>query len=78
MSAGTADGVFAPGGTPTAIIRRINQEMVNVMKQPQVKDKFNASGLEVVANSPEEFTALLKSDMARMGKVIKEAGIESD
>ncbi len=75
---GTMTGVFAPGGTPTAIIRRLNQEMVNVMKQPQVKDKFNASGLEVVANSPEEFTALLKSDMARMGKVIKEAGIESD
>lgn len=75
---GTMTGVFAPGRTPAPVIRRLNQEMVKVMKRPEVAERFNASGLEVVANSPEEFTALLKSDMARMGKVIKDAGIESD
>ncbi len=75
---GTMTGVFAPGKTPEPIIRRLNQEMVRVMSRPEIKERFAAGGLEVVASSPEGFATAVRSDMARMGKVIKDAGIESD
>ncbi len=67
--------VFAPAKTPAAIINRLNQEIVRVLNQPDVKARFLAAGIEPAPSSPAELGALRKSDMARMGKVIKEAGI---
>jgi tripartite-type tricarboxylate transporter receptor subunit TctC len=71
-------GVFAPAKTSTAIIKRLNQEIVRILNQPDVKQKFLDSGTEVVGSSPEQMAALIKSDMATMGKVIKDAGITTD
>ena len=67
--------VFAPPKTPAAIVNRLNQEIVRVLNQPEVKARFLAAGIEPVPGSPAELGALRKSDIARMGKVIKEAGI---
>ena len=67
--------VFAPSKTPAAIVHRLNQEIVRVLNQPDVKARFLAAGIEPVPGSPAELGALRKSDIARMGKVIKEAGI---
>ena len=71
-------GIFAPAGTPAPIINRLNQEMVRVLNKPDIKQKFFDSGTETVGNTPEEFSAIVKSDMAKMGKLIKEAGIRAD
>ncbi len=68
-------GMFAPAKTPAAIINRLNKEMVQIVNQPEVKQKFLNSGVEPVGNSPEEFAATIKSELAKWGKVIKEAGI---
>jgi tripartite-type tricarboxylate transporter receptor subunit TctC len=74
----TPFGAFAPGGTPAAIINRLNHDIVQVLNRPDIKQRFIASGLEVVGDSPSEFSAYIKQDMARMGKLIKEAGIKSE
>ena len=72
------NGVLAPAKTPAAIISRLNQEMVRVLVRPEVKEKFLATGQEIVGSSPEVFAAAIKSDMTKMGKVIKDAGIHAD
>jgi len=71
-------GVFAPAKTPQAVIRRLNREIVGALGRPEVKERLFALGLEVVANSPGEFAAAMKADMAKWGKVIKDAGIRAD
>jgi tripartite-type tricarboxylate transporter receptor subunit TctC len=73
--AATIFGVLAPAKTPTAVINRLNQEMIRVLNRPDVKEKFLSMGVEVVASSPQEFAAAIKAEVARMGKVIKEAGL---
>jgi len=68
-------GAFAPAKTPAPIIRQLNQEILRVINQPAVKQKFFDSGTEVVGTSPEEFTGKIKAEMDSLSKVIKEAGI---
>jgi tripartite-type tricarboxylate transporter receptor subunit TctC len=70
--------VFAPARTPTALINRLNQETVRILTRPDLKERFIRSGAEVVASSPEELAGAMKADMARMGKMIKAAGIRAE
>ena len=72
---GSATSVLAPAGTPAAVIKRLNQEVVRLVNQPDVKEKFFNVGVEVVGSSPQEFATAMKSEMARLGKVINEAGL---
>jgi len=67
--------VFAPARTPAAIISRLHQEIVRATSKPEVKEMFFNAGVEVVGSSPDELAAMVKADMARMGKVIKDARI---
>ena len=71
-------GMFAPGKTPGAIIARLSQEIARFVNRPDVKEKFLSARGETVGNSPEEFAAVIKSDIAKMRKVIKNAGIGLD
>ena len=71
-------GLFAPARTPDAIIRRLNREVVRFFNQTEVKQKVASTGSEVVASSPEQFASVIKSEMARLGKFIKAAGIRAD
>jgi tripartite-type tricarboxylate transporter receptor subunit TctC len=71
-------GIFAPAGTPAPITTRLNQEIVKALNTAAVRDKFMGSGSEIVASAPEQLTALVKSDMTRLGKVIKDAGMKEN
>jgi tripartite-type tricarboxylate transporter receptor subunit TctC len=71
-------GLFASGKPPKAVIQRLNQEIVRALNSREIKDKFLNAGIETVGNSADEFAAAIKSEIARMGKVIKEAGIRAD
>ena len=75
---GSALGVFAPAGTPAAIIGRLNQEIVRVISRSDVKEKFFSAGVETVGGTPADFLATIKSEMSRMGKVIKDARIKGE
>jgi tripartite-type tricarboxylate transporter receptor subunit TctC len=75
---GGATAMFAPPKTPAAIVGRIHREIVQMFNQPGMKEKFLGLGSEVVASSPEQLGASVKADMARLGKVIKDAGLNVD
>ena len=70
--------IFAPAGTPAAIVQRLNREIVRVLNRPEVKDKFHESQIEIVGDTPEQLAAMIKSEIATTAKVIKEAGIRAD
>ncbi len=70
--------IFAPAKTPTTIINRLNQEIVGVLNKADVKERFFSAGVEIVGSSPGQLAATVKSEMARMAKVIKDAGIRID
>ncbi len=71
-------GVFAPAKTPAAVINRVYQEMARLTARQDVKEKLFNAGAEVAGGSPEQFAAVIKADIARLGKVIKDAGIKAD
>ena len=71
-------GLFAQAKTPDAIIRRLNQESVRFLHTADAKEKFLSAGAEVVASSPEQLAATIKSEIERLGKVIRDAGIRAD
>jgi tripartite-type tricarboxylate transporter receptor subunit TctC len=68
-------GFFAPAKTPAAVIERINRETVRFLHTQEAKERYLGVGAEPVGSSPEELAAKMKSEMTRMGKVIKDAGI---
>jgi tripartite-type tricarboxylate transporter receptor subunit TctC len=74
--AGNINGVFGPAKLPDAITRRLNQEITRVISRPDVKEKLLNAGFEPVGGSPEEFAAVLKSEIAGGAKVIQAAGIK--
>lgn len=71
-------GMFAPAGTPAAVVQRLNQETVRLLNRPDFRDKFLAAGIDVLGSTPEEFAATVKSEMTRLGKAIKDAGIRGE
>jgi tripartite-type tricarboxylate transporter receptor subunit TctC len=70
-------GIFAPARTPDAIINRLNQEIVRVILQPDMKEKLLSTGQEPVASSPQDLTAKMKSEISKWSKVIRDAGIRT-
>ncbi|MCC6532466.1 MAG: tripartite tricarboxylate transporter substrate binding protein [Burkholderiales bacterium] len=71
-------GVFAPARVPPAIVARLNQELVAALRRPEVRERFLNVGEEAVGSTQAEFGARVKSDMSRLGKLIKDAGIRAD
>jgi tripartite-type tricarboxylate transporter receptor subunit TctC len=72
---GSIYALFAPIGTPAAIISRVNRDSARVLHTPEIKERFFRAGMEAVGSSPEELGATIKSDIARVSKLIKDAGI---
>lgn len=70
--------MFAPAKTPDAVINRVNQEAVRVLNRADVKERFFNNGSEVRGSSPGELSAVIKTDVAKWSKVIKDAGIRGD
>jgi len=69
-------GILAPHNTPAAIINQLNDEIVRVLNEPEVKEKFINAGSDIVASSPNEFAAKIKSEMFELGKIIRDLGIK--
>ena len=72
------NGIFAPTGTPAAIVNRISETIARIVNGAEVKEKFLVSGGEPVGSSPEEFAAAIKSEITRVSKLIKDAGIRAE
>jgi tripartite-type tricarboxylate transporter receptor subunit TctC len=77
--AGSWYGLFAPAGTPSAIVEKINAETQRIFTDPAFRDRVLApSFIYSIASSPEQFTARIRSDSAKWGKVIREANIKAE
>lgn len=71
-------GLFGPAGLPAPVVALLNTEVVRYLQRPEVKDKFIAAGSETVGSTPEELAALLKDDLARFGRLIRDAKLRAD
>jgi len=71
-------GIFAPSKTPAAIVGRLNRDIIAVLGRSEIREKLLNTGVETVGSTADEFAAVIKADMARMGKVIREAGITAE
>ena len=71
-------GLLTTAGTPPEVVAKLNAETVRVLNLPEVKERFRALGVEVIASSPEQFAQHLKSEIAKWGKVVQEAKIRVD
>ena len=75
---GSWQGVFALAGTPALIVRRLNAEIVKILRLPEINDRLAGLGAEIVADSPEEFAALVKAEVVKWSEVVKKSGAKVD
>ncbi|MGZ5572464.1 MAG: Bug family tripartite tricarboxylate transporter substrate binding protein [Usitatibacter sp.] len=71
-------GVLLPTGTPRAIVQKFHADIVKVMKDADLKERFAQLGVDAVSSTPEEFAAFMKSEAAKYAKLIKDADIKVD
>jgi tripartite-type tricarboxylate transporter receptor subunit TctC len=71
-------GVLTVAGTPRETVQRLNTEVVKILNSSEVKERFGKMGVEVVAGTPEQFSAFLKSEVDRWAKVVRDASIKAD
>ena len=71
-------GLFAPAKTPAAIVRRMNQDVQEVLKSRDVIEKFQGQGADPFITQPAEFAAILKADLAKWSEVVKASGAQID
>jgi tripartite-type tricarboxylate transporter receptor subunit TctC len=76
--ANTNGGFLAPAGTPKAIVDKLNAEINAALKLPDVRAKLEAAGIEIQGGTPQEYAALIQSDLAKWSKVVKAAGIQPE
>lgn len=71
-------GALVPAGTPQPIVDKIHTDLIAVLRMPEIKEKLGALGAEVVGNTPEQFAAWNRSEIAKWAKAIKESGARVD
>ncbi len=71
-------GIFAPAGTPKALIVRIHAETIKALGATDLQEKLAQQGAEVLSNTPEGFAALVKDELPRWAKIVKESGAQID
>jgi len=74
--AGAWFGLLAPAGTPKAVVAQLSAESARILKLPDVSKRISELGAEPVGSTPEEFGALIQSEIAKWAKVIKDANVE--
>lgn len=71
-------GLFAPAATPTALVERLNREVNDILKLPDVQARLEGAGMEMLGGSPQVLAMVMKADDERYGGITKELGIKAD
>jgi tripartite-type tricarboxylate transporter receptor subunit TctC len=78
FESGSWQGIVTRAGAPQAIVARLNGETVKVLQLPEVRNPIASQGNDIAAGTPEEFTAYIRREMEKWGKVIQTAGVKND
>ena len=76
--AGSWYGILAPAGTPQAVVAKLHEAIVRALAKPEVRERLVSEGAEVIGSTPEAFAAHITAELARMGKLIRDAGIRME
>jgi len=71
-------GLLAPAGTPPAVVLKLQREIARVLRLPDVSERLTSQGLDLLGNTPDEFAAILKSEIVKWAKVVKTSGAKAD
>ena len=71
-------GLFLPAGTPADIVKKVGEDTRRALLDPKTREKLEASGYEIVASSPAEFSVRVKNEIEKWRKVIKDANIKAE
>ncbi len=71
-------GVMAPAGMPKEVLTRLNTDLVRILKQPDVQQRFQGEGGDVIANAPDEFSKFIRNEIAKWAKAVRESGAKVD
>lgn len=74
----TWTATVAPAGVPQSTVQKLGREISRILRMPEVREKLEGQGAVPVGNSPEEFSAFAKAEIAKWGKVIREANVHVD
>ena len=70
--------LFAPAGTPPAIVRKLQVEIAKIVHLPEIRERMTAMGIDPIGSTPEELAAQLRADLARWTKVAHTAGVKAN
>jgi tripartite-type tricarboxylate transporter receptor subunit TctC len=76
FEAGSWYGLLAPAATPRPVIERLNREVLRITQLPDVRERLAAEAFDIPADTPEQFAAYIKADVAKWSKVVRETGIK--
>ncbi len=71
-------GLLMPAGTPADIVARLNAEVLKVLRLPDVRERFQAMGIEITGNSPAEFATFMRAETVKWGKIVRDSGAKVD
>jgi tripartite-type tricarboxylate transporter receptor subunit TctC len=71
-------GIFAPAGTPAAIVGRLNAEIVKIMRLPEIKERLASQGTDALTSTPEQLAAYVRDELAKWSRVVKASGMKVD
>lgn len=71
-------GIVVPAKTPAAIVKRLHGELAGIAQLPEIRERLEAQGTHVIGSTPEEFSALIKTETVKWTKVIRTAGIKPE
>jgi tripartite-type tricarboxylate transporter receptor subunit TctC len=78
FEATTWHGVMVPAGTPSAIVAKLHDDIVAVLRTPDVAERLSSQGADAIGSSPEEFASYIRSETLKWAKVIRESGAKAE
>ncbi|HXF66168.1 MAG TPA: tripartite tricarboxylate transporter substrate binding protein [Burkholderiales bacterium] len=71
-------GLFAPGATPRAIVERVHAEVVRIVRLPEVERRLRGEAFEIPADTPEQFSAVVRAEIAKWAPIVREIGLKAE
>lgn len=78
FEAGAWYGLLAPGATPRAIVERLNTEVVRIVRLPEVAQRLRGEGYELPADTPDQFAAVIRAELAKWAPIVRESKLRPD